>query len=128
MTYQEFKEAVIGITVEMQISDYELYYTESDATSVEIFKEEIKSYKTESGMGICFRCIVDGKAGYASTENLTEEEAKSLVVRALENAKSIESSEQCFLHKKGDTYAVCEANKTPAPTGAALVDAAMEVQ
>lgn len=128
MTYQEFKEAVIGIAEEMQISDYELYYAESDATSVEIYKEEIKSYKTESGMGICFRCIVDGKAGYASTENLTGEEARSLVVRALENAESIESSEQCFLHKKGDTYAVCEANKTPAPTGAALVDVAMEIQ
>ena len=117
MTYQEFKKAVIGIAVEKQISDYELYYTEGDAASVEIFKEEIKSYKTESSKGICFRCIVDGKAGYASTENLTEEEAESLVIRALENAKSIESSEQSFLHNTGDTYAVCEADTTSVPTG-----------
>lgn len=128
MTYQEFKKAVIGIAVKMQISDYELYYMEGDATSVEIFKEEVKSYKTESSMGICFRCIVDGKAGYASTENLTEEEAESLVIRALENAKSIESSEQSFLHKTGDTYAVCDADTTSVPTGAELVDAAMEIQ
>lgn len=128
MTYQEFKKAVIGIAVEKQISDYELYYTEGDAASVEIFKEEIKSYKTESSKGICFRCIVDGKAGYASTENLTEEEAESLVIRALENAKSIESSEQSFLHNTGDTYAVCEADTTSVPTGAELVDAAMEIQ
>lgn len=128
MTYQEFKKAVIGIAVKMQISDYELYYMEGDATSVEIFKEEVKSYKTENSMGICFRCIVDGKAGYASTENLTEEEAESLVIRALENAKSIESSEQSFLHKTGDTYAVCDADTTSVPTGAELVDAAMEIQ
>lgn len=128
MTYQEFKEAVIEIAVKMQVSDYELYYSESDATIVEIFKEEIKNYKTENSRGVCFRCIVDGRTGYASTENLTLEEAEFLVARALENAKAIESGDQCFLHTKGDTYAVCEENKEPAPTGAALVDAAMEIQ
>ena len=44
MTYQEFKEAVIGISAEMQVADYELYFTESNSTSVEIYKEEIKDY------------------------------------------------------------------------------------
>ncbi len=44
MTYQEFKEAVIGISAEMQVADYELYFTESNSTSVEIYKEEIKEY------------------------------------------------------------------------------------
>ncbi len=128
MTYQEFKEAVVRIALEKQISDYELYYTESTGTSVEIFKEEIKSYQTENNMGICFRCVVEGKAGYASTENLTEEEAGFLVERALENAKSIESEEQCFLYKKGDEYAECGENKTSAPTGAELADTAMKIQ
>lgn len=129
MTYQEFKEAVIGIAAEMQIGDYELYYTESGATMVEIFKEEIKNYKIENSMGICFRCIVDGKAGYASTENLTGEEAGFLVKRALENAKSIESEDPCLLHQKGDTYAVVNDESTvPEAVGTELVDAAMEIQ
>lgn len=128
MTYQEFKEAVIENALNMQISEYELYYMESDSVSVQIFKEEIKNYTTENSLGVCFRCIVEGREGYASTENLTEEEAELLVSRALGNAKSIESGESCFLHKKGDTYAVCEDKKEAAPTGGALVDAAMKLQ
>ncbi len=128
MTYQEFKEAVIRIAEECRIADYELYYTKSESTSVEIYKEEVKGYSTEGGMGVCFRCIVDGKAGYASTENLTKEEAESVVRRALENASSIESEEECFLHKKGDTYAVCEKDDSAAPTGAELTEAAFTIQ
>ena len=34
MTYQEFKETVTAIARDMQIADYELYYTEGDSTSV----------------------------------------------------------------------------------------------
>ena len=79
-------------------------------------------------MGVCFRCIIGGKAGYASTENLTEEEARSLVSRALENAGSIESEEECFIHKKGDSYAVCEKNDSPRPSGAELVETALALQ
>ena len=103
MTYQEFKKAVIGISEELQVADYELYYTESESTSVDTFKQEVNEYSTDSSMGVCYRCIKDGKAGYASAENLTEEEARSLVIRALENVKSIESEEESFIHEKGDT-------------------------
>lgn len=128
MTYQDFKKAVISYAVEQQIADYEIYYTESEATSVETFQDEVSQYSTEVSLGLCFRCIVDGREGYASTENLTEEEAKSIVLRALENAKSIESEEQSFIHKKGDTYAVLEESTLIMPTGAQLVDAALQFQ
>lgn len=128
MTYQEFKEAVIRFAKEQGIADYELYYAESEATTVEIFKEEVKGYSTEGSMGVCFRCIVNDKAGYASTENLTEEEAQSIVLRALENAKSIESEEKSFIHTKGDTYAALPENKEAAPGGAELVEAALRLQ
>ncbi len=128
MTYQEFKETVIGIAKELQIADYELYYTEGDSVSVEIYKEEVKGYSVEEDLGVCFRCIVDGRAGYASTENLTEEEARSLVVRALDNAGSIESTEKSFIHEKGDTYAVCQKDTSARPAGGELIDAALTLQ
>ena len=128
MTYQEFKEAVIGVSKELQVADYELYYTESDSVSVETYKDEIKGYNTDSSMGICYRCIRDGKAGYASTENLTGEEARSLVLRALENAKSIESEEESFIHEKGDSYAVLTGNIVEEPSGSELTEAALALQ
>lgn len=128
MTYQEFKKAVIGISEELQVADYELYYTESDSVSVETYREEVKEYNTNSSMGVCYRCIKGGKAGYASTENLTEEEAGSLVHRALENAESIESEEESFIHEAGDSYAVLQGNIVREPSGSELTEAALTLQ
>lgn len=128
MTYQEFKKAVVGISDELKVADYELYYTESESVSVETYREEIKEYSTDSGMGICYRCIIGGKAGYASTENLTEEEARSLVLRAMENAKSIESEEESFIHGTGDSYAVLPEDTGKAPSGSELTEAALKLQ
>ena len=108
MNYQEFKQAVIDAAEAKEVKDYELYYSESAQTQTEIFKTEVKGFNTSSNLGVCFKCLVDGKMGYASTEHLSEEEAVSLVERALDNAKSIESEEQAFIHTKGDTYAVLE--------------------
>ncbi len=128
MTYQEFKETVTAIARDRQIADYELYYTEGDSTSVEIYKDEVKSYSVEEELGVCFRCIVDGRAGYASTENLTTQEARSLVQRAYENAGSMESEEIALLYQKGDTYATLPENTDVRPTGRELTDKAMELQ
>ncbi|MCI9336670.1 MAG: hypothetical protein HFH93_03850 [Lachnospiraceae bacterium] len=128
MTYQEFKEAVIRYAGENGIADYELYYTESESATVEIYQEEVKGYNTANSMGVCFRCVINGKAGYASTENRTDEEARSLVLRALDNAGSIESEEKAFIHERGDRYAVLEDSKIAQPTGAELTEAALALQ
>ena len=128
MTYQEFKEAVIGAAKTREITEYEIYYTESESTNVEIFKEEVKGYGTENSLGVCFRCVIDGRAGYASTENMTDGEAVSLVDRAVENAQSIESDKKAFIHKKGDEYAVLPEKQDMIPSGTDLVESAMALQ
>lgn len=128
MTYQEFKEAVIGAAKAREITEYEIYYTESESTSVEIFKEEVKGYGTESSLGVCFRCVIDGRGGYASTENMTAGEAESLVDRAVANARSIESDKKAFIHKKGDEYAVLPERQDEIPSGTDLVESALTLQ
>lgn len=128
MNYQEFKSAVIKYAAENNINDYELYYSKSDETSVEIFQKEVKGFNSANNMGICFRCIADGQTGYASTENMTEEEAASIVTRAIENAKSLESDAPSFIHAQGDTYLTIEKEETTVPGAAELVDFALELQ
>ncbi len=128
MNYQEFKQAVIRAAETKNIKDYELYYTESSDTQVEIFKTEIKGFTSNTDMGVCFKCLINGKMGYASTEHLSEEEAESVVARALDNAGSIESEEQAFIHTKGDTYATYEKEAVQAPEASALVDFALSLQ
>lgn len=110
-----------------EITEYEIYYTESDSTSVEIFREEIKSYSTERSGGVCFRCVIQEKAGYAATEDLTAEQAASLVERAVENAVSIESDAKAFLYQKGDSYAQTK-ELPPLPSAAELTEGALALQ
>ena len=98
MNYQEFKNAVLAAAKENNLKDYELYYTESSGTSVEAYQSEINTFTSESSLGVCFKCIINGKTGYASTENLTADDALSLIKRATENALSIESDEPSFIH------------------------------
>lgn len=128
MTYREFKEAVICASEDMGLADYELYYTEGSSVSVEIFRQEIKEYAADQELGVCYRCVMGGKAGYASTENLTKEEAVSLVRRAKENAASIESEEESFIHAKGDDYAVLPEDTGREPSGAELTETALALQ
>ena len=128
MNYQEFKQAVIKYAAENDIKDYELYYSKSEETSIEIFMTEVKGFSSANSMGICFRCNVNGQTGYASTENMTEEEAASIVVRAIENAKSLESEAPSFIHKLGDTYASVETEASASPAASELVDFALDLQ
>ena len=128
MNYQEFKQLVISYAQAENITDYELFYSKSDETSVEIFQTEVKGFNSANSMGICFRCIIDGQTGYASTENMTDEEAPSIVMRAIENAKSIESETASFIHTKGDTYHTIEKEETNTPPASALIDFALDLQ
>ncbi len=128
MNYQEFKEAVIKYAAELNLKDYELYYSKSDGTSVETFKDEVKGFSASSSMGICFRCIENGQVGYASTEHMSEEEAILLVNRAIENAASLECEAPSFIHTKGDTYLSYEKEEREASSAADLVDLALKLQ
>ena len=128
MNYQEFKQAVINYAAANNIKDYELYYTKSDETSVEIFQTEVKGFNSSDSLGVCFRCIVNGQTGYASTENMSDEEAESIVLRAIENALVLESDAPSFIHTKGDTYLTCEKDDSATPSAAELVDFALDLQ
>lgn len=128
MNYQEFKNAVMKYAQTNQLKDYELYYTEAEGTSVETYMTEVKGFSTDSSLGVCFKCIINDKTGYASTENMTEAEAESIVFRAIENAKSIESDTPSFIHQAGDTYAAYEKAADSIPSSSELVDFALELQ
>ena len=128
MNYTEFKQAVIAAATEKNVKDYELYYTESAETQTEIFKEEVKGFKSDNSLGVCFKCLVNGKMGYASTEHLSPEEAVAVVERALENAGSIESEEASFIHTKGDEYQTYEKKEEKEASSNELIDFALELQ
>ena len=111
MNFNEFKNAVIAKCAEMGIKDYELYYEMSESTSVGVFMHEINEFSANLSGGVCFRCIVDGKMGYASTQALNASEASAIVERAADNAVTLEAEDEVFLGEGGQEYE--PLNRTP---------------
>ena len=121
MNYQEFKNCIIARCAQLGVTDYELYYQTAESTSVSAFQREINQFSSAVEGGVCFRCIRDGKMGYASTEHLSEKSAARIVKQALENAASLEAEEPVFLGEGGKTYARLEPTAIRIPETDALV-------
>lgn len=128
MDFQAFKADVIDRCRELGIEDYELYYQAAESVSVSAFKHEINEFTASNEGGVCFRCIVNGKMGYASTEELSEAQAASVVRRAADNASVLEAEEPVFLCEGGKTYANPEGETVAMPATEALIAKVLDTQ
>ncbi len=129
MDYQSFKKAVIAQAEALGITEYELYYQSGSDTNVGVFQHEVHRFSSSAqGGGVCFRCIVNGRMGYASTQALNEDEAKTIVVKAADNAALLEAEEQVFLCEGGKAYEPLHVNRYDLPTVDALIAKALETQ
>ena len=128
MDFNTFKNLVIAKCEELGITEYELYYQAAESTSIAAFQHEINQFTSSIEGGVCFRCIVGGKMGYASTEALSEAEAKAIVERAKANAEVLESEEAVFLGEGGKTYATVDRKPMELPTTDALIAKVLQTQ
>ena len=128
MDFSTFKNLVIAKCEAMGITEYELYYQASESTSVDAFQHEISEFTSSLEGGVCFRCIVGGRMGYASTEELSEAQAASVVERAADNASVLEADEPVFLGLGGQTYAVLPEEDKTLPSTEALIARVLSTQ
>lgn len=128
MDFNTFKNIIIAKCAEAGITEYELYYQAAESTSVSVFQHEINEFTSAKEGGVCFRCIVGGKMGYASTEELSEAAAGAIVERAADNASVLEAEEPVFLCEGGKTYRALEREPYALPTTDELIDKALKTQ
>ena len=128
MEFSKFKGIVIAKCEALGIEEYELYYESEESTTVGVFQQEINQFTGSVEGGVCFRCISGGKMGYASTEELSAEQAESIVDRAVENAAFLESEEAVFLGDGGQDYLPVEPAIYPMPETSRLIDTALAAQ
>jgi len=126
MTFNEFKELVIAECAAQGITEYELYYQVGSSTSVDTFQHQINEFSSSYSGGLCFRCIVGGKMGYASTEDLSAEQAALVVAKAADNASVLEAEEQVFLGEGGQEYEPLELEPYALPTTEELIAKVLE--
>jgi PmbA protein len=123
-----FKEKIAARCAEKGITEYELYYQLGESTCVGIFQQEVNQFTSSMDGGLCFRCVVDGKLGYASTEDLNPEGAAELVDRAADNAKVLECEDPVILGQGGQEYTALERKLYDLPDTAALIQTALDAQ
>ena len=126
MDFNAFKQIVIAECEALGIAEYELYYQAGSSTSVDTFQHSINEFSASYSGGVCFRCIVGGKMGYASTEAMNAEQAKAVVLKAKDNALNLESEEQVFLGEGGQEYEPMEDKSYPLPTTEELIAKVLE--
>ena len=128
MDFKTFKELVIAACEAHGITEYELYYQSEESTSIEAFQHEINQFTSSKDGGVCFRCIVGGKMGYASTEELSEAQAAAVVERAADNASVLEAEEQVFLCEGGQEYLPVEDRSFPLPATEEIISTVLATQ
>ena len=126
MTFNEFKQLVIAECAAQGIAEYELYYQVGESTSVDTFQHQLNEFTSSFSGGLCFRAIVNGKMGYASTEDLSAEQAKAVVAKAIDSASVLEAEEQVFLGEGGQEYEPLEDRSYPLPTTEELIAKVLE--
>ncbi len=126
MKFNEFKELVIAECKARGVAEYELYYQASSSTSVDTFQHNINEFSSSLSGGLCFRCIVNGRMGYASTEDLSAEQAKAVVAKAVDNAENLETEEQVFLGEGGQAYEPLPDRSYAEPTTEEMIAKALE--
>ena len=126
MNFTEFKELVIAECEKTGITEYELYYQVGASTSVDTFQHSINEFTSSYSGGLCFRCIVGGRMGYAATEELSAQQARAVVAKAVDNARNLEAEEAVFLGQGGQEYEKMEDRSYELPTTEELIAKVLE--
>lgn len=128
MLFEQMKNALIAAATEAGIEQYEIYYQVGESISAETLKDEISAFASSVSGGICFRCIVGGKMGYASSELLTEDAMQELVQNAVANAACIDNDDEVFIFEGSPAYAKIDAGEVKLADAVTIRDTALRLQ
>ncbi len=126
--FDVIKKALVEAAAAAGIEEYEIYYQNVSNISTETLKQELSSFSSGTSGGICFRCIVDGRMGYASSEVMEVEEMTALVNRAANNARFIGTSEREIIFAGSPEYGKKTREFTALPDAEQLKRVALDIQ
>lgn len=128
MNFEPMKQRLMAAAERAGLKEYEIYAMSDVNMSAEALHREISAFSSGESGGISFRCIVDGKMGYASSELLDEAEMDALVDRAMDNAHNIENDDEVFIYQGSEHYESVTAEPPVLADAAKLKSWALELQ
>lgn len=128
MEFSEIKRILSEEAAALGVAEYDIFFSKAESLSAETLQDEISSFSSSNGIGVCFRCIRDGKFGYASGERLEESELRGLVSKAYDNAMYVESDDEAEIFRGSEKYETVEDVSLPEISTAELKKIALDIQ
>ena len=128
MNFENIKQYLHSAAKDAGLDEYEIFYTSDTSVSTETLKDEISAFAYGVSGGVCFRCVVDGKIGAASSELLTEDEMRAIVSRAISNARGVEGDDPAIIFEGSEKYEKTNMPEFIMPSAAKIKSAALELQ
>lgn len=91
MSFDEFTQACFKASKELGCDEAEAYYATDKRFMTGVLDGEVVKYNIDSERGLNLRVMYRGRIGYAYTEAF--EDAESLVMHAVDNAKAVENDD-----------------------------------
>lgn len=104
MDFNTFIEILFKEAKKAGFEEYEVYYTDSESLSINIYKEEVDKYKLTNSYGLSFRGKITGKIGYSYTQILDKDAIDMMVKNAKESALAIENNDVQFIYEGDKSY------------------------
>ncbi len=104
MNFENVKTSLVEAAKGAGLKEYEIYYMQEESISAETLEDEISAFSSSVCGGVNFRCIHNGKMGYASSELLEEDEMRALVARAMSNAENMDTETDAQIFEGSEKY------------------------
>lgn len=104
MDFNSFKDQLLKEAKNSGFEECEIYYSDSESLSLNIYEGEVEKYKLNNAFGLSFRGKINNKMGYSYTEILDEEAIKTLITNARDAALSIENDDIQFIYEGDKEY------------------------
>ncbi|AWK50625.1 TldD/PmbA family protein [Clostridium beijerinckii] len=104
MDFNLFKEILFKNAKNSGFEEFEIYYSDAENLSLNIYEGEVEKYKLTNAFGLSFRGKINGKMGYSYTEILDEDAIDTLIKNAKGAALAIENEDVQFIYEGDKEY------------------------
>lgn len=104
MDFNLFKEKLFKEAKTSGFEECEIYYSDAENLSLNVYEGEVEKYKLTNAFGLSFRGKINGKMGYSYTEILDEEAIKTLIINTKGAALAIENEDVQFIYEGDKEY------------------------
>ena len=111
MEFKLFKEELFKEAKKSGFEECEIYYSDAESLSINVYEGEVEKYKLNNAFGLSFRGKINDRMGYSYTEILDEDAIATLIKNAKGAALAIENDDVQFIYEGDREYKELDSYK-----------------